>query len=113
MLNALLRWLFLSFCSLAWPREFSHTGGGGGMQAGMEGFILPLTTSTGQSFSPLSFGSLCPSLAALRWAEGKHLFIRVVSLNKAIGASAGQAVLGRLSWPSHDRCCAFGLLTPH
>lgn len=65
-------------------------------------------------FPPLSFGSLCPSLSVPLWAEGKHLFIRVVSLNKAIRASrAGQAVLGRLCWPSHDRCCAFGLLTPH
>lgn len=63
------------------------------MQAGMEGFNLLLTTSSRQCFSPLSFRSLCPSLAVLCRAEGKHLFIRVVSLNKAIRASAGQAVL--------------------
>lgn len=52
------------------------------------GTNLPPASSAGRRFS-----SPGPSLAALRGAEGKHLFIRAVSLNKALGASAGLAAL--------------------
>lgn len=69
------------------PQEQSCAGRGGGAQPCLS--QPPL----GSIFSPSNFIPLWPSLAALRRAEGKHLFIRVVSLNKALGASAGLAVL--------------------
>lgn len=109
LLRSLLCWLFLPRCSLAW--FFPH--GWRCRDAGRDGGIQLAPHSLHQAvlfFPTLSFGSLCPRLAPLRWAEGKHLFIRVVSLNKAIRGRAGQAVLGRLCWPSHDRCCAFRVI---
>lgn len=85
---------FLSCLSLL-PAGGTLGPGSSPVQVEMEGYRLASRNfhQTAGFFPPLNFRSLWPSLAALRRAEGKHLFIRVVSLNKALGASAGLAVL--------------------